>query len=75
MEGGHKGKEKEEGKGRRARRRVDDGKCPPPRCHMGGGLKESVLSCSNWTPRERKPIRPFVSYLSVSLTLSSSSTF
>lgn len=29
MEGGHKGKEKEEGKGRRQRRRADDGKWPP----------------------------------------------
>lgn len=64
MEGGHKGKEKEEGKGRRERRRADDGKWPPPRCHMGGGLKELVLSCSYRKPRERKPILPFVSSLS-----------
>lgn len=64
MEGGHKGKEKEEGKGRRERRRADDGKWPPPRCHMGGGLKELVLCCSYRKPRERKPILPFVSSLS-----------
>lgn len=70
MEGGHKEKEREEGKGRREKRRVDDGKWPPPRCHMGGGLKESVLCCSYWMPHERKPILPFVSYLClVSLTL------
>ncbi len=56
-----RGRRRRNEKGRKERRRADDGKWPPPRCHMGGGLKESVLCCSRWIPHERKPILPFVS--------------
>lgn len=47
IKGGLKGKQKEERKGRREVRKVNDGKWPPPQCHMGGGLKESVLHLSH----------------------------
>lgn len=63
MEGGHKGKE--EGKGRREKSRVDDGKCPPPRCHTGGGLKESVASrCSDCKPILSFVLHPCLTYSS-----------
>lgn len=48
MKGNHKGKEMAEGKVRTEKKRVDDGKWPPPQCHMGGGWKESVLCFSYW---------------------------
>lgn len=54
MEGGHKGKE--EGK-----RRRDEGKWPPPLCHMGGGLSQLCVSLSG-RPLNANLI-PFLSHL------------
>lgn len=55
-EGGRKGKKGEVG-------RTDDGKRPPPRCHMGGGLKETRLAPRRRSLGRRKPILPFMPHL------------
>lgn len=59
---------REEEKGRRERGRTDDGKWPPPRCHMGGGFERvKLVPLTLDASREQNRSFPFTCHVSVSL--------